>query len=72
MYPNKYLDFIIDSSIYKYSDIPENNFSLGTSRLIYYLLYLGKNEMAEVLIEKYTELLELDMADLPLKESIWK
>ena len=72
LYPNKYLDFIIDSSIYKYSDIPENNFSLGTSRLIYYLLYLGKNEIAEVLIEKYTELLELDMADLPLKESIWK
>ena len=72
LYPKKYLDFIIDSSIYKYSDIPENNFSLGTSRLIYYLLYLGKNEIAEDLIEKYTELLELDMADMPIKESIWK
>ena len=72
LYSEKYLDFIIDSAVYKYSNEPENNFSLGTSRLIYYLLYLDKNEMAEDLIEKYTELLELDMADMPIKESIWK
>ncbi|MBD5402534.1 AAA family ATPase, partial [bacterium] len=67
LYKNKWKDFIIDSSEYKYG----NEFSLGKSHLVYFLIQMDEFKLAKQIMYKFINLLEDDMADLPLKEVDW-
>ena len=67
IYKDKWQDFIIDSSEYKYS----SEFMLGTSHLAYFLILIGEKWLAYKIMYKVIDLLEEDMADLPLKEVEW-
>ncbi len=67
LYKDKWKDFIVDSSEYKYG----NEFVIGKSHLIYFLILIEKYDIAEEIMNKFVDLLEEDMADLPLKEVTW-
>ena len=44
---------------------------LGTSHLVYFLILIGEKDLAYKIMCKVIDLLEEDMADLPLKEVDW-
>ena len=67
IYKDKWQDFILDSSEYKYG----SEFMLGTSHLVYFLILIGEKGLAYKIMCKVIDLLEEDMADLPLKEVDW-
>ena len=67
IYKDKWQDFILDSSEYKHG----SEFMLGTSHLVYFLILIGEKCLAYKIMCKVIDLLEEDMADLPLKEVDW-
>lgn len=67
IYKDKWQDFILDSSEYKH----DSEFMLGTSHLVYFLILIGEKCLAYKIMCKVIDLLEEDMADLPLKEVDW-
>ncbi len=67
LYPDKWQEFIINSSEYKYGD----EFLLGKSHLVYFLILMKEIDLAKQIMNKFVDLLEEDMADLPLKETDW-
>ena len=71
-YPEKWRDFIVETSRTEpLGDFEDNGISVGLSRLVYFLVEVGENELAKRCAMEMVEIFRNEVSEQPLVEPDW-
>ena len=70
-YPEKWREFIVETSREPLGDLEDNGISVGLSRLVYFLVEVGENELAKRCAIEMVEVFRTEVSEQPLVDPDW-
>ena len=71
-YPEKWREFIVETSRTEpLGDLEDNGISVGLSRLVYFLVEVGEDELAKRCAMEMVEVFQNEVSEQPLVDPDW-
>ena len=70
-YPEKWREFIVETSREPLGDLEDNGISVGLSRLVYFLVEVGESELAKRCAMEMVEVFQNEVSEQPLVDPDW-